>query len=155
MGQQHLGTGHAFAAQLGLVHLGQPHLTDGSSGLQLMHLGRTRGPAQALHAFGNGAAGDHDDFALDAVFTIHQGRQLAAPLFNGGLIQTSTFIRNQAGADFDDDATGITQHIGRHENLQCFRPLTPMDKAQAAIKFKAKQRTKCAAGLYPLAYSGS
>ena len=127
----------------------------GGSGLQFMDLARAPTPAQPFHAFGNGAAGDHDDFALDAVFTIHQCRQLAAPLFNGGLIQTTTFIRNQAGADFDDDATGITQHIGRHENLQCFKPLTLMNKAKPAIKFKAKQRTKCAAGLYPLAYSGS
>ena len=130
MREQHLRAAQTLLAQLGLVHLRQAHLADGGGGLQLSHLARALGPAQALHALGDGAAGDHDDFALDAVFTIHQCRQLAAPLFNGGLIQTTTFIRNQAGADFDDDATGITQHIGRHENLQCFKPLTLMNKAQ-------------------------
>ena len=141
MGQQHLRTGHAFFAQLGLVHLGQAHLPNSCSGLQLMHDGRARGPAQALHAFGNRTARDHDDFALDAIFALHQSRQLTAPLLNGRLIQPSTFIGHQTGADLDHDAMCITQHIGRHEDLQCFKPLAFIGKALEAMKLKAKQRT--------------
>ena len=106
MGQQHLGAAQAIFSKLGFIHLGQTHLTDGGGGLQLMNFMRPGGPTQAFHAFGNGAAGDHDDLPPGA----HQQGELPAPFTNGGLVQPAPVVGHQAGAHFHDDAFGITQH---------------------------------------------
>jgi len=106
--QQHLGAAHAVFTQLGFVHLRQAHLPNSSRRLQGGHFARAGGPAQALHAFGNRAAGHHDHFfALGA-----EQRHLAAPFANRPLVQTATFVGHQAGANFDDDAARIAQEGG-------------------------------------------
>ena len=106
MGQQHLGAAQAIFSKLGFIHLGQTHLPDGSCRLQLMNFMRPGGPAQAFHAFGNGAAGDHDDLPSGT----HQQRHLTAPFANSGLVQPAPIVGHQAGTHFHDDALGITQH---------------------------------------------
>ena len=78
------------------------------SGLQLVDFTGPFGPAKALHAFGNGAAGDHDRLAP----VLDKQRKLAAPLANGRLVQASSLIGNQARANLDDDASGSTEHFG-------------------------------------------
>ena len=110
--QQHLGAAQSLLAQLGLVHLDQAHLTDGGSGLQLVDFVRASGPAQALHALGNGATGNHDDFARRAVGRVqraHQRRHLAAPFADRNFVQATALVGDQAGADLDDDAARIAQ----------------------------------------------
>ncbi|MNT43837.1 hypothetical protein D3C72_1803280 [compost metagenome] len=131
MGQQYLGTAQVLFAQLGFVHLHQAHLANGGSGLQLMNLLGALVPAQALHALGNGAAGDHDDFALDAVIAMHQGSKLAAPFGDGAFIQALAFVGDQTGADLDHDATCVAQNIRCHFLL--FLAFAPAWQAQAAI----------------------
>ncbi|MCY1304978.1 hypothetical protein D9M68_813490 [compost metagenome] len=55
MGQQHLRGANAIARELALIDLRQAHLADGRSRLQLVDFLRPAHPAQALHAFGDGA----------------------------------------------------------------------------------------------------
>ena len=115
MGKQHLRAAHTMGAQLGFVHLRQAHLPHSGCRLQCGHLAGSRGPAQALHAFCNGAAGHHDDFLT----RLRQLRQLAAPLANGGFVQASTLIGHQAGTHLDHDATRITQDRGKLCGHRC------------------------------------
>ena len=107
--EQHLRAAQAALAQLGFVHLRQAHLAHGGGGLQFVNRMGARGPAQALHAFGNGAAGHHDDFGSRA----HQLRHLPAPFANRRLVQAPAFVGDQARADFDNNALGVAQHGGR------------------------------------------
>ncbi len=61
MGEQHLGSAKTVFPEAGLVDLHKAHLPHGRRRLQLVNgLGAFR-PAQALHAFRNGAAGNEDD----------------------------------------------------------------------------------------------
>ena len=105
MREQHLGRLQLVLAQAAFVHLHQPHLANGSSGLQLVNFFGAGMPAQALHALGNGTAADHDDFTA----LLAQSGQLPAPLANGGGIQPAAFVGDQAGAYFHDDAAGLLQ----------------------------------------------
>ena len=105
MRQQHLRAGEALFAQLGLVHLRQAHLADGGGGLQLVQLLRPAGPAQALHAFGDRAAGDHHHLAPLA----GQFRQLAAPVADGLGVHASPLVGHQAGAHLHDDPSRVPQ----------------------------------------------
>ena len=76
------------------------------------------GPTQTLHAFGNGAAGHHDDLAT--VFG-HE-RHLAAPFTDGRFVKTAPFVGDQTGADLDHDAPRIAQNSGRKRlahGVQC------------------------------------
>ncbi|MNV82155.1 hypothetical protein D3C71_1758710 [compost metagenome] len=76
-------------------------------------------PAQALHAFGNGAAGNHHDFTGGAVrIAAHQGSELLAPLRNRRFIQAPTLVGHEAGAHLHHNATRITQNTGSHD-LDC------------------------------------
>ena len=103
--QQHLGTAQTVFAQLGLVHLRQAHLPNGRCRLELMDFIGAVAPAQPLHSLGDGATGDHDDFAP----TTHQLRQLAAPLPNRRLVEASAIVGHQARAHLDHNAAGIAQ----------------------------------------------
>ena len=109
MRQQHLRRGHAVLAQLGLVHLRQAHLADGGGGLQLVQFVRTAGPAQALHALGDGAAGHHDHLAALG----GERGQLPAPFADGALVQPAALVGDQAGTHLDDDAPGLARR-GAH-----------------------------------------
>ena len=98
--QQHLGAGHAVRRQPRLVHLHQPHLPHRGGGLQFVQFLRPLRPAQALHPFGDGAAGHHDQFAP----LVRQCRELARPVADGLGIDATAFVGDEAGADLDDDA---------------------------------------------------
>jgi len=108
MREQHLGAAQAVLAQLGLVDLGQAHLADGGRGLQLVDLVRAYLPTQALHAFGDGAAGHHHDLTALA----HQGGELAAPLADGLVVQAPALVGDEAGSHLDHEAAGIAQDGG-------------------------------------------
>jgi len=99
-------------AQLGFVHLHQPHLAHCRSGLQFVDFLGPRGPAQALHTFGHRAAGHHDHLAAHTVIAVHQGRQLARPFLNRCLVEATAFVGDQTGADLDHDAARILQNTG-------------------------------------------
>ncbi len=105
--QQHLRAAQAVFAQLRLVHLHQAHLADGGGGLQFVQFLRPRRPAQALHALGDGAAGDHHQLAP----LMRQHRQLPAPVADGGGVEAAALVGDQAGADLDDDAPRLAQHL--------------------------------------------
>ncbi|BEU66124.1 hypothetical protein MAFF301069_06790 [Ralstonia pseudosolanacearum] len=103
MRQQHLRRADTVPRELRFVHLGQAHLSDGGSGLQLVDLLRPPGPAQPLHAFGDGAgAHQHDLLAGRA-----QRRDLRGPAGDGGLVEAAAVIGDQAGTDLDDEAARI------------------------------------------------
>ncbi|MNL55921.1 hypothetical protein D3C87_1793710 [compost metagenome] len=114
MGEQHLGTAHALLAQLGFVHLGQAHLADGGGSLQFVHFMGAGGPAQALHAFGDGTAGHHHNLARQPAIATHQSRQLTTPLANGGFVEATALVGHKTGAHLDHDAAGVTQYAGNH-----------------------------------------
>ena len=82
MRQKHLRTAQTVFTQFGFVHLRQTHLAHRSGRLQSMNFLGACGPTQTLHAFGNGAAGHHDDLAT--VFG-HE-RHLAAPFTDGRFV---------------------------------------------------------------------
>ena len=82
MREQDLGTAQTVFTQFGFVHLRQAHLAYGCCSLQSMNFLGACGPTQTLHAFGNGAAGHHDDLAT--VFG-HE-RHLAAPFTDGRFV---------------------------------------------------------------------
>ena len=109
--EQHLRTVHALLAQLGFVHLRQTHLADGGGGLQFVDFTRAHLPAQALHALGHGAAGNHDDFPVFCARAAHQCRQLPAPFANGHLVQAPAFVGHQAGAHLHHYAPRAAQHF--------------------------------------------
>ena len=44
----------------------------------------------------------------------HPGRPRAAPLADGDFVQPAPLVGDEAGADLDHDAPGITQHTGVH-----------------------------------------
>ena len=106
MGQQHLRAADAVFAQLGFIHLHQAHLADGSGCLQFMDGLGACVPAQALHAFGNRAAADHDDFTP----VLDQGSQLLRPLADGLGIQAAAFVGHQTRPDLDHNAPGVAQN---------------------------------------------
>ena len=132
VGQQDLRAAQAVFAQLGFVHVHQTHLAHGSGSLQLMHFMRAGGPAQAFHAFGDGAAGDHDDFALR--LGGHQHGDLSAPFANGHIVQPPAFVGDQAGAHLDHDATGVAQNrvVFRHGRARACRR-EPRQNADRAL----------------------
>ena len=105
MRQQHLGGAKPVLAQLGLIHLGQAHLSHRCGGLQFVQGVGALLPSQALHAFSNRAAGDHDEFAT----LTHQRAQLTAPFAYGLLVQTTAFVGHQTRADLDHNASCILQ----------------------------------------------
>ncbi len=103
VGQQDLRGAQAVFREGGLVGLAQSHLAHGRRGLQLVHDGRALAPAQARHAFGDGAAGhQHDLLAL-----LVQGGDLRGPVGDRGAVQASAFVGDQRRADFGDDALGV------------------------------------------------
>jgi hypothetical protein len=108
--EEHLRRSHAVLAQLGFVHLRQAHLAHGGGGLQFVDLVRAGGPAQALHALGDRAAGHHDHLAA----LLRQRRELPAPFADGAFVQAAPFVRHEAGADLHDDPPGRAQDVGAH-----------------------------------------
>ena len=109
--QQHLRAVHAVLGQPRLVHLHEPHLADSGGGLQLVHFLRPRGPAQALHAFGDRAAGHHQQFAPLPC----EHRQLARPIADGHGVDAAAFVGDEAGAHLDDDAARALQHASHRQ----------------------------------------
>ena len=75
MGEEHLRGAQVMAPEAALVALHEPHLAYGSGGLQLVHGLRPPRPAQAQHAFGDGAARDEDHAPAAA----HESRDLIGP----------------------------------------------------------------------------
>lgn len=91
VGQQDLRGAQAVFGERRFVGLAQAHLAHGGRGLQFVHYRRPLAPAQAGHAFGNGAAGyQHDLFAL-----LVQRGDLGRPVRHGSAIQASAFIGDQ------------------------------------------------------------
>ncbi len=69
-----------------------------------MHFLRAAGPAEALHACGDGARRDEDDFAAFGP----QGCNLPGPV--GECLDGKAFavVGDEGAADFDDKAPGVT-----------------------------------------------
>src|SRR5207247_5051206 len=76
--EEHLRRVQAVAAKAALVALHESHLAHGGGSLQLVHGLRPARPAEALHALGNGAAGDEDDSAAFA----HEARDRKSTRLN-------------------------------------------------------------------------
>ena len=104
MGEQHLCGEKAVLVERAFVGLHQAHLPDGRRRLQFMHGIGTLFPAQTLHAFGDGAGGDEHHFATARA----QGGDLLRPVGDGLNVQAGATVGNEAAADFDDDAFGLS-----------------------------------------------
>ena len=119
VGEQYLRAANAVLAQLGFVHLCQAHLAHGRRRLQFVHLAWAHTPAQALHALGHGAAGDHDHFARRAGLAVHQHCQLTRPFTNGLRVKPSPLVGHQARPHLDHDATRAAQYLGTFNSHLC------------------------------------
>jgi hypothetical protein len=80
------------------VDLRQAHLADGGGGLQLVHLVRALGPAQALHA----AAMAPEDTSTTSLPAFAQCGDLARPVADGVEIEPGAVVGDEGGADLDD-----------------------------------------------------
>ena len=98
MSEEYLRGMQIVLAKTGFVSLHQSHLSHRSCGLQLMHGVRTLAPIEALHALGNSAAGDEDDFFTE-YFKL---ADLLRPLRQCGMIKSLAAIGDQAATDFND-----------------------------------------------------
>ena len=118
--QQHLGGMQLVAAEDRFVGLHQAGLAHGGGSLQLVDGLGPPGPAQALHAFGDGAAGNqHHLLALS-----DQARDLLRPARKRGVIQSTSIVGDQGAAHFHHHAPGLDQHrltFDRHRQWACFR----------------------------------
>ncbi len=103
VGQQHLCRMDLMLAEAALIYLHQTHLSDRCCCLQFVHRAGALFPAQALHAFGDGAGRHQHHFAS----TCAQGSDLLRPIAESTVIQSRALIGDQAAADFDDDAFGF------------------------------------------------
>mgnify|MGYP003346523742 CR=1 FL=1 len=75
-------------------------LADGSGGLQFVHRTRPLFPAEALHAFGDRAAGNQ--YHLAAVFA--QRGDLQHPARQRAVVEPLSAVGHEAAADFYDEA---------------------------------------------------
>ncbi len=104
MGQQYLRGFQAVIEESRFIGLCQPHLTDGGGGLQVVHGVRADGPAQTLHAGGNGAGRHQQDLAPFGM----QGSDLSSAIRDEIVRQTGPVIGDQCAADLDDNALGAS-----------------------------------------------
>ncbi|RYY94935.1 MAG: glutamate 5-kinase, partial [Comamonadaceae bacterium] len=74
------------------------HLADGGRSLQLIEFLRAGGPAQALHAFGDGAAGHHDDLAA-AVGQMGLAQMYETKLRENGMASAQVLLTHADLAD--------------------------------------------------------
>ena len=105
MGKQHLGGVQIVLLKARLPSLHQPHLAHRSSGLQLVHGIRTRGPAQPGHSFRHGTRGHNHHF--DALLT--QRHHAVHPGLHQRTIQPLAVI-SQQGTTYLDYPTLAVRH---------------------------------------------
>ena len=91
VGEQHLCGFQPMPAKAGFVNLHETHLPHRRSRLQLMNRMRAARPAEALQAFGDGAARDQHDFLAHCA----QGSNLLRPERDGGGIEAASVIGDQ------------------------------------------------------------
>ena len=103
MGKQNLRGVYAVFAEGGLVGLDQSGLSDGGGGLFFMNGLWAAAPAQALHAAGDRAGGDENDFA--SLFA--QAGDLASPVADGIQVEACAVVGDECRADLDDQALGV------------------------------------------------
>ena len=109
MGQQNLRCADAMASESNFVGLNQPHLSNGGGGLELMHCVRPGFPAQSCHALGYGPTGNEYELAA---LCVKRGN-LGCPLANCLQIDALTFIRDQGGTHFCNNAFGLGDNGSR------------------------------------------
>ena len=107
MRQQHLCAAHAVFTKLRFVDLRQTHLPNSGSRLEFVHFLGPHAPAQSLHAFSDRAAGNHHDFSALPC----QYRHLPTPVADSLRVHASALIRDQAGANLDNDPACVFQHV--------------------------------------------
>ena len=101
MRQQDLRGMQVVLAETGFVGFDQAHLADGGGRLQFVERVRPALPAQPLHAFGNRAARHQHDILL-APFELGD---LLGPARKRGVVEPLAFVRDEAAADLDDQAS--------------------------------------------------
>ena len=82
------------------VRFNQAHLANCRGGLQFVHCMGAFFPAQALHPFGNGAAGYERDF----IALLAQICDLFSPVRQRMMVQPLSRIGNETAADFYDQS---------------------------------------------------
>src|SRR4029077_7560647 len=97
--KQHLRRAQTVLAEARFVRLREAHLADRRRGLELVHGARAPGPAETLHALGDGAARYEDDLPAG----LAQLGDLARPARDRGRIQARAPIRDEGAADLDDE----------------------------------------------------
>jgi hypothetical protein len=105
VGQQHLADAALLAGEQLVVGGHEARLSDGGGHLEGGQVGGLLFHAQRLQAAGDGAGGDHDDFAAFAAQggeTVHQGGHAAG-------VGAAVALHEHAAADLHDDAPGSRQ----------------------------------------------
>ena len=103
MRQQNLRGFQVVLEKGGLIGLRQPHLANRRGRLQIVHGFRTRRPAQALHASGNGARRHQQDLLASRI----ERRDLAGAIGNKAIGQPGAVVGHQGTAHLDHDTPGL------------------------------------------------
>ena len=102
MCEENLRRPDAVRGEMLLIGLHETHLSNGGR-LKLAHARGARGPAEALHAFHNGAGTHEHNFAPHGA----QLSNLMRPALDRLDVDASSLVGDERAADLDDDAAGI------------------------------------------------
>ena len=106
VGEQQLRCEQIVRAEARFIGLDQPHLADGGGSLQLVQGVRPPLPAEALHARGDGSAGNQHHFAAHP----SQLGDLPGPARERIVVEPPALVGDQARANLDDDAFRLFQY---------------------------------------------
>ena len=103
MREENLRRPDAVGGEMLLIGLHETHLSNGGGRLKLADARGARGPAEALHAFHNGAGTHEHNLAPHGT----QLGNLMRPALDRLDVDASSLVGDERAADLDDDAAGI------------------------------------------------
>lgn len=110
VGEEDLGDAEVVVAEEGLVHGHEAALSDGRTGLELGEIAGAGIEAEGAHAGADGAGGDEDGFEAGGA----EGGELGDELGELDLVGAFAGVGEDAGPEFDDDASGLAEERGAH-----------------------------------------
>ena len=129
VGQQDLRGVQPMLGKGAFIDLRQSHLADGCSCLQFVDQFRPLGPAQALHAAGDGAGRDEDDLLA----LLANGADLARPVVNRREVEAGAVVGDKGGADLDDQPLGV----GEARQAHASSPSASLSSSSSGISGRA------------------
>lgn len=110
VGEEDLGDAEVVMTEEGLVHGHEAALSDGGAGLELGDFAGAGVVAEDAHAGADGAGGDEDRFEAGGA----EGGELGDELGELDLVGAFAGVGEDAGTEFDDDASGLAEERGAH-----------------------------------------